>query len=269
MTSALIRCFASVANELEEAGYSVKQIAEIKDEVDHYNKVRDEVKVASGDYIDLKAYEPDMRFLIDTYIRAEESEKISAFDDMSLIQLIVERGVDAVEVLPKGIRGSQEAVAETIENNVRKLIIDESPINPKYYETMSSLLDALIAKRKEDAISYQEYLQEVVELAKQAKNPSSTKSYPSTMNTGARQNLYDNLDKNAGLALAVDNAVLASRQDDWRNNAFKVRKVRLALKEVLDAAGHDAAELAGEYHSGSAQQALDKLLELVTSQRDY
>ena len=269
MTATLIRCFAAVANELEEAGYSAKQIAEIKEEVDHYNKVRDEVKVASGDYIDLKAYEPDMRFLIDTYIRAEESEKISAFDDMSLIQLIVERGIDAVDALPKGIRGSQEAVAETIENNVRKLIIDESPINPKYYETMSSLLDALIAKRKEDAINYQEYLQEVVELAKQARNPSSTNSYPSTMNTGARQALYDNLDKNAGLALAVDNAVMANRQDDWRNNAFKVRKVRLALKEVLDAAGHDAAELVGEYHAGATNQALDKLLELVTSQRDY
>ena len=89
------------------------------------------------------------------------------------------------------------------------------------------------------------------------------------MNTGARQALYDNLDKNAGLALAVDNAVMANRQDDWRNNAFKVRKVRLAIKEVLDAAGHDAAELAGEYHAGAANQALDKLLELVTSQRDY
>ena len=89
------------------------------------------------------------------------------------------------------------------------------------------------------------------------------------MYTGARRALYDNLDKNAGLALAVDNTVLANRQDDWRNNAFKVRKVRLALKEVLDAAGHNAAELAGEYHAGSAHKALDKLLELVTSQRDY
>ena len=269
MTAALIRCFAAVANELEEAGYSAKQIAEIKNEVDHYNKVRDEVKVASGDYIDLKAYEPDMRFLIDTYIRAEESEIISAFNDLSLIQLIVERGVDAVDALPQGIRGSGEAVAETIENNVRKLIIDESPINPKYYETMSSLLDALIAKRKEDAISYQQYLQEVVELTKQAKNPSSTNSYPSTMNTGARQALYDNLDKNAGLALAVDNAVLANRQDDWRNNAFKIRKVRLAIKEVLDAASHETGELAGECQVSATNQALDKLLDLVTSQRDY
>ena len=87
-----------------EAGYNASEIEKIKAEVDHYDKVRDEVKLASGDYIDLKAYEPAMRHLIDTYIRAEESEKISAFDDMSLIQLIVERGPDAVNALPKGIR---------------------------------------------------------------------------------------------------------------------------------------------------------------------
>ena len=103
----------------------------LKAEVDHYEKVRDEVKLASGDYIDLKMYEPAMRHLIDTYIRAEESKKVSAFDDMSLVQLIVERGADAVDALPKGIRENKEAVAETIENNVRKLIIDEQPINPE------------------------------------------------------------------------------------------------------------------------------------------
>lgn len=76
----------SLANELAEAGYAPDEIERVKTEVDHYSKkVRDEVRLASGDYIDLKAYEPAMRYLIDTYIRAEDSEKISAFDDMSLI----------------------------------------------------------------------------------------------------------------------------------------------------------------------------------------
>ncbi|WP_292727710.1 hypothetical protein [Methanoculleus sp.] len=78
-----------------------------------------------------------MRHLLDTYIRAEESVKISAFDDMPQVQFLLERGVDAVETLPPGIRRDREAVSETIENNVRKLIIDETPINPKYYEKMS------------------------------------------------------------------------------------------------------------------------------------
>ena len=130
-----------------------------------------EVKLASGDYIDLKMYEPAMRHLIDTYIRAEESEKISAFDDMSLIQLIVERGAEAVDALPKGIRESKEAVAETIENNVRKLIIDERPINPKYYDTMSELLDALIEQRKQHAMDYEKYLAEIVALDEKGEKP--------------------------------------------------------------------------------------------------
>ena len=43
-------------------------------------------------------------------------------------------------------------MAETIENNVRRLIIDEQPINPKYYEKMSELLDALIEQRKQEAL---------------------------------------------------------------------------------------------------------------------
>ena len=139
--------------------------------MDHYEKVRTEVKLASGDYIDLKMYEPAMRHLIDTYIRAEESEKISAFDDLSLVQLIVERGADAVDALPEGIRKNKEAVAETIENNVRKLIIDEQPINPKYYEKMSELLDALIEQRRQEALDYQEYLAKIVELTQTGDQP--------------------------------------------------------------------------------------------------
>jgi type I restriction enzyme, R subunit len=100
MVAALLRAYADIANEMSEAGYSDQEAGRIKADVDHFEKVRNEVKLASGDYIDLKMYEPAMRHLIDTYIRAEESEVISKFDDLSLIQLIVERGADAVTALP-------------------------------------------------------------------------------------------------------------------------------------------------------------------------
>ena len=132
--AAYVRAFANLANELPEAGYSPAEIEALRADVDHYENVRTEVKLASGDYIDLKMYEPAMRHLIDTYIRADASEKITAFDDLSLVQLLVERGPSAIDALPEGIRNNPEAVAEAIENNVRKLIIDEHPINPKYYE---------------------------------------------------------------------------------------------------------------------------------------
>ena len=78
-------------------GYSDAQAREIRDEVDHYEKVRQEVKLASGDYVDMKMFEPAMRRLLDTYIRAEESETISAFDDLTLVELIVDRGADALD----------------------------------------------------------------------------------------------------------------------------------------------------------------------------
>ena len=172
---------------MAEAGYTAAQAAAIKTEVTFYEKLRNEVKLHSGDAIDLKQYEPAMRHLIDSYIRAEESEKVSAFDDLSLIQLIVERGAEAVKALPDGIRKNKEAVAETIENNVRKLIIDESPINPKYYEKMSELLDALIAQRKEEALDYAAYLAKIVELTRQAKNGPGGAAYPASLNTRQRR----------------------------------------------------------------------------------
>ena len=229
------------------------EIETLKAEVDHYEKVRNEVKLASGDYIDLKMYEPAMRHLIDTYIRAEESERISAFDDLSLVQLIVERGADAVDALPEGIRKNKEAVAETIENNVRKLIIDEQPINPKYYERMSELLDALIEQRRQEALDYQKYLGEIVELARQVMNPTTGQAYPKSLDTPARRALFDNLDQDEALALAVDGAVRHSRQDDWRSNPFKVKKVKMAIRAVL---GNDDA-------------LAEHVLQLVKNQHEY
>ena len=274
LSAALIRTFANLASELAQAGYDDRAIATIKAEVDRATKVRDEVKLASGDYIDLKAYEPAMRHLIDTYIRAEESEKISAFDDMSLIQLIVERGPEAVNQLPKGIRQNEGAVAETIENNVRRLIIDESPINPAYYEKMSKLLDALIAQRREGALSYKEYLEKIAALTKQATMPGGTASaYPAELGTPARRALYDNLGKDAALALKVDAAVLYSRMDDWRGNTLKTRKVRGAIRDVLSAKLASVAPVA-EAGAGPAppfdlEMETDRILELVKHQHEY
>jgi type I restriction enzyme R subunit len=172
---------------------------------------------------------------------------------MPLVQLIVERGAAAIDALPKGIRENKEAVAETIENNVRKLIINEQPLNPKYYEKMSELLDALVAQRKKEALDYQKYLEQIISLAKKVSNPVSGESYPAGFNTPGKRALYDNLGKDAGLALAVDKAVHESRQDDWRNNPFKMKKVRLAIKAALN--NDDGLS--------------EKTLELVKNQNEY
>lgn len=107
-----------------------------------------------------------MRHLIDTYIEADEPRKISPFDKMSLLELIVKSGIaDAINSRLGEIKGNMEAVAETIENNVRSKIIKEELNDPAYFETMSALLDEIIAARKAKAIEYEEYLKRIAELA--------------------------------------------------------------------------------------------------------
>ncbi|MBS0484120.1 MAG: restriction endonuclease subunit R, partial [Proteobacteria bacterium] len=97
--------------------------------------LRDVIKNASNEKIDLKAYEADMRYLIDRYIQAEESVVISSFADMPILQVIVKSGIAvAIGAMPEGIRSNQEAVAETIENNLRNHIIKNHLLDPAYFE---------------------------------------------------------------------------------------------------------------------------------------
>lgn len=97
---------------------------------------------------------------------------------------------------------------------------------------MSDLLDKLIEQRKQEAIEYQAYLAQIIELAKQAVQPNTT-SYPQSLNSAAQRALYDNLSHNEALAIAVHNTVMQTKKDDWRNNTGKIKEVRRAIKEVL------------------------------------
>jgi len=233
LTASLIRAYANLANELPEAGYTPQEIEQIKQEVKHYENVRAEIKLNSGDYIDLKMYEPAMRHLIDTYIRADESKKLSAFDDLTLIQLIVERGVDGLKDLPQGITNNKAAMAETIENNLRRVIIDERPTNPTYYEKMSELLDLLIQERQNQAQEYEQYLARIIGLARQVQNPTSGAAYPKSLNTRAKRALYNNLGNDEQLAISLDAAIQHTKKDGWRGNRIKEREVRYAISNVV------------------------------------
>jgi len=273
--SALIRTYGNLANELAEAGYTASEIATLQTEVDHYSKVRDEIKIAAGDNIDLKAYEPAMRHLIDTYIRAEESEKISAFNDLSLIQLIVERGTEVIDSLPKGIGDNEEASAEAIENNVRKLIINESPIDPAYYDKISALLDALIEQRRKKSIDYKDYLDQIVQLTRQAAQPGGTSGgYPPSLISAAQRALFNNLGRNESLALAIHEAVLASRQNGFRGNVMKLKKIRIAIQSVLANFAANSGFIPDVFKEPGEDEyklttTVSRVLDLVTNQDEY
>lgn len=261
-TASLVRAYANLANEMEEAGYTATEAENIKEEVKDCEYIRQQVKLASGDYIDLKMYEPDMRHLLDNYVHADDSELLTDFDNIPLVQLIVNNGAEeAVQNLPEGIRTNQEAMSAAIDNNIRRVIVDRTEVNPKYYEEMSRLLDELIEQRRQERINYQEYLSKVTELSKQVTDPP-TEAYPPGIGTAARQAFFDNLgddipdDLKAEIAIAIDASIKDERSDAWRGNRIKELEVRNAIEMVVD-----------EYPNITID--VDKIFNIAKSQDEY
>lgn len=232
-TITLLRAYANIADKMKEAGYTEKETAEIKADCRHFENLRKEVQIASGDYIDLKQYEPAMRHLIDSYIDAEASRTLANFDDLNLEELLVTKGKSAIDNLPDNIKNDPDTMAETIENNLRKVIIEESPTNPMYYDKMSVLLDELIKRRKEQSLEYEKYLQQILQLSSKVRKPSTNTEYPKEIISQAQRALYDNVGKNEELALALDNCIINTKKDGWRDNIIKAKSVRIAITDVL------------------------------------
>lgn len=251
----LVRRYASVANDMADAGYSDAEAVAIKREVGEFAAAAQEVKVGSGDHIDLKRYEPDMRRLLDTYITAKDSTTVQELGDSDegVIALIVRLGEDAPGAIIRG-QGSGAAAA-TIINNVRRLIIDEGQTNPKYYDKMSELLAALIEQQKQEAQSYEAYLRALAKLATDAARGEQVGSaYPAWADTRARRAILDfGLPGGEDMARAVDEAVLRSKKADWVGSRLKEKQVQNAVAGVLP--------------DGFEQ--VDDLMDLVRAQNDY
>jgi type I restriction enzyme R subunit len=164
-----IRAYANMTADFELAGYNEKAIKHFNERLNFYLNVREVIRIASNELIDMKVYEADMRFLLDTYIRAEESVLITPFEDISLLDLMETDMDKAIDSLPTSVKGNQEAVAELIENNVRSKIVEEHLLDPKYFDEMSLLLTELIESRKRAAIVYQEYLSKMANIILRAK----------------------------------------------------------------------------------------------------
>ncbi|MGH8522693.1 MAG: type I restriction endonuclease subunit R [Gammaproteobacteria bacterium] len=232
--SVLVRAYGALANDMERAGYSGAEAAAIKVEVAHYVAVKNEVEVGAKENIDMKQFEAGMRALLDTYIQAEPVEQVATFDK-GLVELIVERGAGAIDGLPDGIRKNPEAVAETIVNNVRKTIVDERAMNPKYYERMSSLLDALIEQRREEAMEYADYLVKLIELTAQVGTRESEASYPDWASTPARRALVD-FRWPASIEIEVEyvhDVIQSAKEHGWTTSIMKERALARALRKEL------------------------------------
>lgn len=173
----------------------------------------------------------------------KESRFISVVSGLSsgLLELIVKTGIaKAITSQLGGLKNNRKAIAETIENNVRRKIIKEHLSDPAYYEKMSTLLDEIIRARKAKAIEYEEYLKRIATLAQRVEAGLAEDAPEQLKSSRALRALYNNLKRDGGtparadrvaeargeyavagdpaleLALKIDAAVKRVRHDGWR-----------------------------------------------------
>lgn len=222
--ASFVRAYAAIAQNLDDAGYSPSEQSDIQRDVDFYSDLRAAIKKHSGEELDIKPYEADMRHLLNTYIQADPAQALGALSNVSLTQAIIETGIhDAIakQLNEKG-KLSKSAVAEGIINNIRKTIIRDQLTDPRFYDEMSKLLEDLIQQSRDSAKAYEDFLKKAEDLVRKMAARDAGPYLPASL-SGNREAvvIYNNLpdlpatgfvvpaddDQRAVLALEIDRTV--------------------------------------------------------------
>jgi type I restriction enzyme R subunit len=253
--ASFVRAYSEIAGELVKAGYPEAEASAMQAEVAFYSDIRAAIKKHSGEELDIKPYEADMRHLLNTYVQADPAAQQGNLSDLSLTELIVQTGIhDAIakKLNDKG-KLSRNAIAEGIINNVRKTIIRDQLTDPRFYAEMSKLLDDLIKQTRADAAAYEEFLKKAEALVRRmaAKQPDA--DVPAALH-GKREAavIYSNLpqilaagtagvaeppadyaDKLVTLALEIDRVMREEAPAGWRGDQAREAKVLNVLFPLL------------------------------------
>ena len=276
-TAAFIRAFSDVSQHLEEAGYPTNEIEKLNRETAFFAEVRDAVKHYSGEELDIKPFEADMRHLINTYIQADQPTDLGAVDNYSLVELIIETGVHDAIATKLNAKGklSKNAVAEGIVNNVRKTIIRDQLTDPRFYEKISKLLDDLIVDWRKQTLTYQEFLQQMEELVRNMANGKGHIVVPDALEGNREaQIIFNNLpdilaqasptwevqDGDDGqksdlieITLKIDHAMREQAPANWKGDNARENQVLNALHPIM----------------GKSREATLALFELIKQQEGY
>lgn len=250
LVSALVRAFAEAKPYMADICDAAK-LKRYEDKVRFYIELKRTIGNTSGDFLDFKAYEPDMRKLIDNYISASDSVKIGEFDDLTLLDFVDAQGkAMAEEGAPEARR---ESAAETIENNIRRKMVEKATVNPRYYEKMSAILEKLIRARREGVIGYKELLEQYIALARDVEHPEENGMYPERIRKSkAMQALYDSIGGDEDMAVRLHEAVMGSKMSGFRGDEIKERRIKRALFDIL---GDD--------------EEVERLFEIIKRQEEY
>ena len=273
-----VRSFAAITQDLTEAGYTDAEANALQKDVVFYSEIRSAIKKHSGEDLDIKPYEADMRHLLNTYIQADAAAALGRLGDLSLTELIIETGIHDAIARKLNAKGklSKNGIAEGIINNVRKTIIREQLTDPRFYAQMSRLLDDLIKQSRVDAVAYEEFLRKAEALVKRLAARQPEAGIPAALHGKTEVIvIYNNLpdilaaagnahftaaephaeyaDERLALALEIDRTLREYAPAGWKGDQVKEAQVLNALFRSL----------------GRNRAATRALFELVKNQPGY
>jgi type I restriction enzyme, R subunit len=265
-----VRAYAAIVQNLGEAGYSATEIGVLENEVQFYTDTRAAIKRHSGEELDIKPYEADMRHLINTYIQADPATDLGDLSSLSLTELIIETGIHDAIARKLNAKGklSKNAIAEGIVNNVRKTIIRDQLTDPKFYAEMSKLLEDLIQQRRNETIAYEDFLEKAEALVKRLAKKQPTEGIPAMLHGKPEAIvLFNNLgsiqrktfqcptddNEKAKLALEIDLAVREEAPAGWKGDDTREKQLLNALFPLMS----------------RDREATKAIFEIIKNQRDY
>jgi type I restriction enzyme R subunit len=252
-----VRAYAAISSDLAEAGYTDAEAAQLQNDSVLFTDLRNAIKKHSGEELDIKPYEADMRHLVNTYIQADQAEDLGNLADLTLTELIIETGIhDAIakKFNEKG-KLSNNAVAEGIINNVRKTIIREQLTDPRFYAEMSTLLEDLIKLKRDGTEAYEDFLTRAEDLARRLGGQNGDSDIPVLLHGKPEAiAVYNNLpelpptptvenrvaepecaygDDRLALAMTIDRSMREQAPAGWKGDETKERVVLNFLYPLL------------------------------------
>lgn len=193
ITRRLATSYDQLADFMGRAGYTPAEAADRARLAREAAHIHAYVEQRSGDLFDPHHYDPDMRALLDRFLRAGDAEVIvPATADFSFLDQI-EASTPPEELMDRATLaagGDEKAAAEVIEAKARMVINNSRDRNPEAYMQLSERLQLLLDGLREQAASFAERMRQLIELLKAAKSGGS--SYPPGIDTQRQKVYWDN-----------------------------------------------------------------------------
>lgn len=224
----LERIYADIASEIDKI-YKADEAKTIYKRVHDYEQLRTALMLRSGDIVDLKVYDAEMRSLIDRYVSADSSEMIDDLSEMSFLD-IIKREIEGKGDMTKrcgGERGSAEAMI----HNTRNYINRSRNSNANLHDRLSKRLQTLLEDMKLERIDYAKFLQKIKEINEEFINGGIISD--SRINTMAMKALFDNLGEDAEFTLKVYEVINVSYAQGFRQNPAFQARMKMAIRKIL------------------------------------